>query len=428
MAAEGDNEAPLLGGRYRLVRPLGKGGMGEVHEGLQVDLERRVAIKLLHPSLVGDPALAARFRREAKTVAQLHHPHIVQVSDFGVDGRRPFMVMEYLEGESLREHLRRHGPLAPERALAILGPVLRALAAAHAKGIVHRDVKPENVFLVWDEDHAVPKLLDFGIAKGDADTQRLTATHGTLGTALYMAPEQVRASREAGPAADQYATAVMLFEMLTGAFPHEAETPVAMAVAKMTQAPRDLRGLRPALPAHVGDAVMRALELDPTDRFGDVTAFRRALEGRADDPRPSLEQAETLYAQAGTLPPLDSTGGGRSAPEGSSMPAAHAPLGSTGDANGGFEARGSAPESMAGAIRGDGRTRTPDAPVAPAAGAPTFPRAGRAPPATPAPRSTRRGHGSPRAELPGTTPTAPSEGPSGPARAGRSPWVMSGLT
>lgn len=268
----------VLAERYRIVRPLGEGGMGAVYEGIQLDLERRVALKLLHPRLAADARLHARFEREARLAARLQHPHLVQVTDFGVHEGEPFMVMEYVDGETLRDFLRRQPEVALERALEIVCPVLRALAVVHEAEVVHRDIKPENVLLIWDDQVVLPKLLDFGVARGDGH-ERLTRTHGTLGTAAYMAPEQVRAAREAGPAADQFSMGVMLYEMLSGELPHAAPSAAELAAAKLTTEPRSLAEHRDGLPDRVVDATMRALAIDPAARFVDVTALRHALEG-----------------------------------------------------------------------------------------------------------------------------------------------------
>ncbi|GAB5543897.1 MAG: hypothetical protein SangKO_036570 [Sandaracinaceae bacterium] len=284
----------MLAGRYRVLRPLGEGGMGSVFEGEHVELDRPVAIKLLRRELVRDDRSRARFEREARLAAKLQHPHLVQVTDFGVDEGEPFMVMELVVGETLRAYLRREGPLEPAEALAIVEPLLRAVAAVHRAGVVHRDIKPDNVLLLHDDSVLVPKLTDFGIARGD-DHDRITRTHGTVGTAVYMAPEQVRAAQLTGPPADQYALAVMLYEMLSGARPHDAPSMPELAAAKLMRAPTPIEEVAPDLPPHVSDAIMRALSLDPAARFEDVASMRAALLGEGEEaPRPSRPDQPTL--------------------------------------------------------------------------------------------------------------------------------------
>lgn len=267
----------VVGGRYRLGELAGRGAMGSVHVATREGDGARVAVKLLRDS-GADPIALERFRREARAAHMLEHPHIVRVLDFGVDGAQPFLVMELLEGETLGELLEREHRVPLARALEILGPVASALEAAHARGVVHRDVKPENVFLARREGATAPKLLDFGIAKL-ALGQKLTRSGTRLGTPAYMAPEQVRSSRTVDGACDQYALAVVLFELASGSLPHEAETPEAMLRAKVADPPRSLQEAAPELPAPLCDAVMRALSLDPLARFGSVADFWAAVRG-----------------------------------------------------------------------------------------------------------------------------------------------------
>ncbi|MFK7984749.1 MAG: protein kinase [Sandaracinaceae bacterium] len=328
--SETANEEPLLGGRYRIVRQLGEGGMGTVHEAIQEGLGRRVAIKLLHPGRVASDRQRARFRREAETIAQLMHPNLVQVTDFGIDGDRPFMVMEYLEGESLRDYLARAGPLPPSRAVAIAAAVLAALRVVHAAGVVHRDIKPGNVFIVWDDDgQPLPKLLDFGIASDrdrsdsepdsepdedrptntvGADAERLTRTDSIFGTIAYMAPEQVRSARLAGPAADQYAVGVVLYQCLSGRLPHEGDSAAMLSLAKLREAPPEISVLCPQLPGPLAASVMRSLAFEIGARFEDVSALRAALLGSvAEAPDAPVATRKTtdssVDTQQPTMPP-----------------------------------------------------------------------------------------------------------------------------
>ena len=268
--------------RYVVRGALGRGGMGAVFEAVDERSGRFVAIKVLRPDLAADSVARERFRREALAAAQVRHPSIVEILESGICDDRAFLVMERLEGETLRGLLRRERTVPLARAIELLDPVLSALSAAHARGVVHRDVKPDNIFVLsrrpGDQAPAAVKILDFGIAKfAEQGFARLTTSQTAFGTAAYIAPEQARMSRDAGPAADQYAAAVVLFEALTGELPHTAASYPDMVLAKVTQSPRSLAELRPGLPVAVCDAVMRALDVVPERRFVDVAAFRGAL-------------------------------------------------------------------------------------------------------------------------------------------------------
>lgn len=269
----------IVGERYEIIRLLGEGGMGAVFEARHRVLGRVVAIKVLKPDLALNEQFAARFLQEARSAAELHHKNIVELTDYGVDRNRPFMVMEYLKGESFDGLLHREGPLTVARTLAIMDPVLRALAMAHDRGIIHRDIKPDNIFLVDEPDGPpIPKLVDFGIAKRPTeDNVQLTTANMALGTPAYMAPEQIMASRQVTGAADQYAVGVTLYESLTSRNPYDAETLNAFIVAKATQDPYPLGQLRPDLDPTLVAVVMRTLNRRPEDRFPSITALREAL-------------------------------------------------------------------------------------------------------------------------------------------------------
>jgi serine/threonine protein kinase len=234
-AAPGD----ILGGRYELQRLLGVGGTGAVFEAKHTTIGRVVALKLLLPEIAANPTVARRFLQEAQTANAVRHRNIVEVIDFGDDHGRLFMVMEFLQGESLAATLKREAPMRPGAILALLDPIFAGLHFAHLQGVVHRDVKPQNIFIVHEPDGArVPKLLDFGIAKRlvQGDTQ-LTGTGMILGTPAYMAPEQARGARDVTPAADQYALGAILYQALSGQIPHQAETFPAMLIAIVSGPP-----------------------------------------------------------------------------------------------------------------------------------------------------------------------------------------------
>jgi serine/threonine-protein kinase len=267
-------EGTLLAGRFRIERLLGRGGMGEVYEAVQLDLSRRVAIKVL-PAEAGD---LHAIEREARAAARLAHPHIVQVTDFvgvreGEDGV-PFFVMELLEGESLAERLARERRLAPSRAALVAVQVLSALAAAHAAGIVHRDVKPANIFLERTAaTHDFVKLLDFGIARLSTGAGPTSLRSGALvGTPAYMAPEQITAEG-VSERTDLYAVGVCLYEMLAGGSPFTATNVPALLTKICEQAPKPIDGID----ATLGAIVLRAMAKRPEDRWASAEEMRVAL-------------------------------------------------------------------------------------------------------------------------------------------------------
>ncbi|MEU1616241.1 Stk1 family PASTA domain-containing Ser/Thr kinase [Streptomyces sp. NPDC005722] len=259
---------PLIGqtldGRYRVESRIAVGGMATVYRALDTRLDRLLALKVMHPALSAEPGFVERFIREAKTVARLDHPNVVQVYDQGADGTYVYLAMEYIAGCTLRDVLRDRGALPPRAALDILEPVLAALGAAHRAGLVHRDMKPENV-LIGDDGRV--KVADFGLVR-IAGTHTNTSTSGVLGTVSYMAPEQVE-SFTTDERTDVYACGVLLYEMLTGGKPHRGETPVQVIYQLVNEdvpAPSALSpGLPPQLDALVAEATARVAARRPAD-------------------------------------------------------------------------------------------------------------------------------------------------------------------
>ena len=270
---------PLVGrvmdGRYRLDAVVARGGMATVYVGHDERLDRVVAVKVMHRALADDPGFVAKFAQEARSAARLSTPEVVAVHDQGTDPATgaAFLVMEYVPGRTLRDLLRERGALPPARALALLEPVLRALAAAHTAGIVHRDVKPENVLL---GDDGRVKVADFGLARAVASSG-MTATTGLLmGTVAYLAPEQV----ETGVAtvrSDVYAAGVMLWEVLTGAPPYSGETQIAVALSHVNHDVPAPSTVVTGIPVGLDDLVQRATSRDPAGRPADAGAFLAEL-------------------------------------------------------------------------------------------------------------------------------------------------------
>ncbi len=272
-----------LGDRYQVGELLGRGGMAEVHEGRDLRLGRRVAIKILKPELALDPTFLARFRREAQSAASLNHPNIVAVYDTGEDtldsGDRsvvvPFIVMELVEGITLKELLHSGNKLVPERALEMTSGVLAALDYSHRHGIIHRDIKPGNVMTTTTGG---VKVMDFGIARAVADTgQTSTSASTVLGTAAYLSPEQAQ-GRSVDARSDLYSTGVVLFELLTRRAPFVADAPVAVAFAHVNEPAPLPSEIDPTLPKELDTVVARAMAKDPAQRYQSAVEFRADVE------------------------------------------------------------------------------------------------------------------------------------------------------
>ncbi|MCC6993900.1 MAG: serine/threonine protein kinase [Deltaproteobacteria bacterium] len=277
---------PLVGqfvGNYRITAMLGEGGMARVYRAVHPDIAREVAVKVMSADLARMADALHRFKVEAQAVNKIKHPGIVQVFDFGTlpDGR-PFYIMELLEGESLAARLRRSGPLPVGDAIAIIDPMLDALEAAHQAQIVHRDLKPDNVFLETVGSRVVVKLLDFGIAKLMDDEQFMKTRSGMLlGTPAYMAPEQCAGRiRELGPRSDIYSVGCMLYQMLSGALPFNADSLGGLLLEHMNSQPPTLRerGV-PGVPPALSDLVARCLAKEPAQRPASATELRAVLAG-----------------------------------------------------------------------------------------------------------------------------------------------------
>src|SRR3954452_14168092 len=263
----------LLNGRYRLDAQVGSGGMSTVYRAFDTTLERRVAIKLMHRPLAQDSDQLERFRREARAVAQLNHPHIVGVIDAGEDDGAPFIVFEFVDGETLKERIKRNGRLAIPEAIAYAIEIARALGAAHAQGIVPRDVKPQNVLI--DEEGAA-KVTDFGIAR-TLDQEGLTADGRVLGTTDYVSPEQALGHDVTGQS-DLYSLGIVLFEMITGDVPFRGENQVAVAMKHVREDLPDIQQRRPKVSSALAAVVDRATAKELHKRYIDDAELISDLE------------------------------------------------------------------------------------------------------------------------------------------------------
>jgi len=268
----------LIGGRYRLIAPLGEGGMATLWRAMDEQLDREVAVKLLRPQFGNDPGFAARFKQEARSAGSLSHPNIVSVYDYGTDAETngQFIVMQLIDGDDLAALLRQRGHLETDDAVRIAIGVAAALEAAHRRGIVHRDVKPGNILI--DQD---VKVTDFGIARAVSEAS-MTVTGTTLGSVHYFSPEQARGDEVTGQS-DVYALGIVLYEMLTGRRPFEGDSAAGVALKRLTDDPEPPTA-HGAVPPGLSAIVMRALERDPVNRFPDAGAFAEALRVWQRDP------------------------------------------------------------------------------------------------------------------------------------------------
>jgi eukaryotic-like serine/threonine-protein kinase len=263
----------VLSGRYRLESKLGSGGMSTVYLALDEVLDRPVAIKLLHRHISEEADQLERFRREARAAARLSHPNLVGVIDAGEDDGRPYIVFEYVEGRTLKRRIQEEGSLPVDEAVAYAIEIGRGLTAAHARKLVHRDVKPQNVLI--DPDGRA-KVTDFGIARS-LEAKGLTATGRVVGTTDYVSPEQAM-GEDVDERSDAYSLGVVLYEMLTGDVPFRAETQVGVAMKHVNEPMPDVQARRPEVSAAVAAVVDRATTKDPRDRYGTVAEMVRDLE------------------------------------------------------------------------------------------------------------------------------------------------------
>ncbi len=297
----------ILAGRYQITGILAAGGMGVIYDAVQVALGRPVALKCLHPRYAQDKNAVARFQREAELSGGFGHPHIVEVFDMGyLDDGVPFLVMERLDGETLAGRMKRERTLPVGLSVSIARQTLSALVVAHSKGVLHRDLKPDNIFLAHRAG-VVPrvKVLDFGVALslGDANRKSLKLTRAgfVMGTPAYMAPEQARGDTALDVRADLYSVGMMLYEMLVGKLPFSASSPAALLAEIHRVRPQTPSALRSDVPKTVDSVVMKSLASDRTKRYADAAEMSRALVALGvpedDDPNVPVDDPTEISAQ-----------------------------------------------------------------------------------------------------------------------------------
>jgi serine/threonine-protein kinase len=339
-------------GNYQIIEKIGAGGMGSVYKAYQPALGRYVAIKVLPPQTAGDPSFAERFALEARAIGKLRHPNIVTAYDFSTNGDLAYLVSDFIDGGTLADQL--GAPLPLEYTLGILTPMASALDYAHARGVVHRDIKPQNILLTHEGS---PLLTDFGLAKIIGPGSGVTQAGALMGTAEYIAPECASGAESAGPAADQYAMAIVAYQMLVGRHPFPSENPLSALMAHVHKPVPVPTAIGVPLAPHVESALLRGLAKKPTERFARVGDFVRALSGTM----PASSSAPMSRAPEATVAPVE-------APRPSLPGGAQAPLGPGAGAPDGV----GVPSATAGSLRAQGSL--PLGPSAPQpAGTPQLP-------------------------------------------------------
>jgi serine/threonine-protein kinase len=280
-SAAGVNEGDVLAGKYRIDKVLGMGGMGVVVAAHHIQLDEKVAIKFLLPQALASSETVARFAREARAAVKIKSEHVARVSDVGtLESGAPFMVMEYLQGGDLSDWLKQRGALPIEQAIEFVLQACEAIAEAHALGIVHRDLKPSNLFATRRADGSMTvKVLDFGISKTNKDPagMQMTATSSIMGSPLYMSPEQLQSSKDVDPRSDIWSIGIILYELLTGDSPFQAETMPQLVVGIMSTPPPPLRNKRPEAPRGLEQVILKCLEKDRGKRFQTIGDLAVAL-------------------------------------------------------------------------------------------------------------------------------------------------------
>ncbi|QLY33604.1 Stk1 family PASTA domain-containing Ser/Thr kinase [Nocardia huaxiensis] len=321
----------MLEGRYRIDAPIARGGMSMVFRGVDVRLDRPVAIKVMDPKFAGDPQFLTRFELEARAVAKLKHPSLVAVYDQGVDGDHPFLIMELVEGGTLRELLRERGPMPPHAVRAVAEPVLQAIGVAHAHGLVHRDIKPENVLI---SDSGEVKIADFGLVRAVAEAG-ITSDSVILGTAAYLSPEQVT-SGNADARSDVYSAGILIFEMLTGKTPFSGDTSISIALQRVDKDVPSPSRLITGVPPEIDELVAHATAREPAHRYANATEMANDLhriarqlqlpDYRVPAPQDSAEHLSSRYRAPAAAPAPRAHAPARPAPPGANDATTHIPV------------------------------------------------------------------------------------------------------
>ena len=295
-------------GRWRLVRLLGSGGTASVYEAQHAELPRRAAVKVLHHRYAYSHEMRSRFLREGRAAASLAHPHVVSVHDVGLSDDHLFLVMDLLDGEPLRERIRRDGPIDPERLVSLFVPIADALAAVHVAGILHRDISPANLFLLRPPAAERAVLLDFSSAHIDEPSSEapLTRTQSLLGTPAYMSPEQCRGARNLDPRTDVFSLGAVLYLAATGHPPFTGDTWQSLLVDVLSGKRTPPSQHNPSIPPALEALIQRAMAHDPAQRFPDAASLRDAL--RALDLRPRAPRRPRLAAALADFRALDAAG------------------------------------------------------------------------------------------------------------------------
>ncbi|MDD4238915.1 MAG: Stk1 family PASTA domain-containing Ser/Thr kinase [Desulfotomaculaceae bacterium] len=309
----------LLGNRYEILEQLGGGGMAIIYKGRDTLLNRLVSIKVLRPEFTCDEDFVQRFRREAQAIASLSHPNIVNIYDVGWEEKAHYLVIEYIEGDNLKNFIRAQGTIPTERVVEIARQISDALQHAHENNIVHRDVKPQNI-LITREGRA--KLTDFGIAK-EATTATLTQTDTIVGSVHYISPEQAR-GETAGPRSDIYSLGIVLYEMVTGVLPFQGETPIAVALKHIQEAPPRPSSLNPAVSPRIEDIIMRAMAKNSVERYETARQLSLELDSVAKPIFPKAGEADAEDEFATRVIPTV-TRGNLPSPPATSMPEQNIP-------------------------------------------------------------------------------------------------------
>jgi beta-lactam-binding protein with PASTA domain len=292
----------IIDGRYRVLHRVGSGGMADVVCAEDLQLGRKVAIKLLHRRFAQDDEFVERFRREASSAAGLQHPNVVAVYDRGSWDDTYYIAMEYLEGRTLKRLVQEEAPLAPARAIELATQILRAARFAHKRGIIHRDLKPHNVII---DAEGRAKVTDFGIAKAGASD--MTQTGSIMGTAQYLSPEQAQ-GHAVSAASDLYSIGIILYEMLTGRVPFEGESAVTIALKQVSEPPEPPHRFNPGIPPALEAVILRALEKDPARRYGDADEFIAALEAAGQGQHTGAHDATSVLQPTGPMVPIPPPG------------------------------------------------------------------------------------------------------------------------